>query len=282
MRHLHDLPEASREGGEAMAVTVTVDLGPPYRCEVQALGCSREAAPGARYCQVGHWNALTPMCLVRDCPRGNGGGWLCDAHGREHYNHDGVGPFTWVASRVASPLPVPSSVTTHGLPAGVYLGTVEAALLGVGVPSERAPDEDDEEEDEAPQPRCLWSGCLVYRKPGSPFCEEHRDEGMRALSAEVQSVPASAPSLPTWADVASAPVSVVPGSYDAITVFQSDGLAYTLPVRSVSSGTVTFGISLPAQQPPYRACVAGLCGRPRVTGHALCSSHLSELEGGAR
>jgi hypothetical protein len=81
-----------------------------YRCE--ALGCMREASPGARYCDFAHDGLVLYRCLVRGCRGRPGGNWFCPEHRIEYVASRSSGVFAFAAS--LPPLPAPTRIsTTH-------------------------------------------------------------------------------------------------------------------------------------------------------------------------
>jgi hypothetical protein len=99
---------------------------PAHRCE--ASGCEREALSGGRRCGAHAWEG--DACVVRDCPyqRYRGVGSFCARHHAAWYGATPrVSVEDWLASR-PTPLPAPSSVTTHGAPVGEDIDSAALSL----------------------------------------------------------------------------------------------------------------------------------------------------------
>ncbi len=178
-----------------------------YRCA--ARGCEKEAAAGSRYCGLDHlWRG---RCAVRNCSedidrRHSELSCFCIPHGTQH-NRGGQDLLEFMALLASAPptapAPVPglgNAITTHGLPAAEDPAPVEMALVGAGVPSERAPDVDpNDDEDDGDEPctdpaenlnhYCLATmvtgeSCWNLRLTGEPFCGFHLREGRELLARE--------------------------------------------------------------------------------------------------
>jgi hypothetical protein len=147
----------------------------PHRCESR---CEREAAPGARYCRF----CSGQKCEVRGCAENSeDDDALCTDH-TVAYNESPIWSyFDWLASLPAptaptstrpapATLPLPATVTTHGLPGGTDPGAVETALLAAGVPG------GDGLDDEPAAPtghRCEYAGCIAEAQDGARCCRAH-------------------------------------------------------------------------------------------------------------
>lgn len=161
--------------------------------------CLAPPFPGAKRCGS-HLYLREGGCLVGSCAAEvEVGGRFCAAHLASLESQDK--PFlTWLAAQGQSPpppLPAPSvppaglerGITTHGIPAGEDAETVGAALLEgtrAGLASLEAEECDEGQTllGEFLIQLCMFGPCEDSRHPGSPFCLEHQDAGMRALHEE--------------------------------------------------------------------------------------------------
>jgi hypothetical protein len=168
----------SIHGGQDYSPPRRTDYAPtpePHRCESR---CEREAAPGARYCRF----CSGQKCEVRGCAENSeDDDALCTDH-TVAYNESPIWSyFDWLASLPAptaptstrpapATLPLPATVTTHGLPGGTDPGAVETALLAAGVPG------GDGLDDEPAAPtghRCEYAGCIAEAQDGARCCRAH-------------------------------------------------------------------------------------------------------------